>query len=241
MTPPHRNQKAPDFKKEGTSSETILDNPRMSAQTAPISSLAFQTAIHDLPLSTLRLKIAEIQNSIAHLDYSNEQLRPFAEGTSEGATEPDQDCIDAIRENELVVKRMMERTEMLRLEIAGRGGSHGAFDEEPTTTGTGTGTSVGEQVQAERSNPWTDGTFTTGRVVDGEMVMDTLGEGINGTAPATRPAAGVNGIEAEGVADATSTTMGARQGGRLDDDALRRAMEEQMRLQDEDDDEGMHL
>lgn len=52
----------------------------MSADALPISPAAFAEALKDLPMSTLHLKAAELRNSIAHLDYSNEQLKPFAEG-----------------------------------------------------------------------------------------------------------------------------------------------------------------
>ncbi|KAK3900305.1 hypothetical protein C8A05DRAFT_45833 [Staphylotrichum tortipilum] len=54
----------------------------MSADALPISPTAFALALPDLPLSALHLKVLELRNSIAHLDYSNEQLRPFAEGTA---------------------------------------------------------------------------------------------------------------------------------------------------------------
>jgi hypothetical protein len=97
----------------------------MSSATTPISPARFAAALKDLPLSTLHLKAAELRNSIAHLDYSNEQLKPFAEGTNEGNSngQPDQDCIDAIKENEGVIARMMERIELLKQEVEGRGSS----------------------------------------------------------------------------------------------------------------------
>jgi hypothetical protein len=72
----------------------------------------------------------------------------------------------------------------------------------------------------ERSDAWMDGTFQTGRIIDGEARMD--GDG------------GVNGA-ANGTANNT--------GGRLDDEALRRAIGERMRTlaNEGDDEEGMHL
>jgi hypothetical protein len=74
----------------------------------------------------------------------------------------------------------------------------------------------GHGEEEERSEAWRDGTFQTGRIVGGEVRMN--GERTNG---------------------ATSTGTG----GRLDDEALRRAMEERMRVlaEEGDDDEGMHL
>lgn len=82
----------------------------MSSEAHPISPARFAEALKDLPLSTLHLKAAELRNSIAHLDYSNEQLQPFADGTETSVNGvPDQDCVDAIRENEVVIARMQER------------------------------------------------------------------------------------------------------------------------------------
>jgi hypothetical protein len=204
----------------------------MSSATTPISPARFAAALKDLPLSTLHLKAAELRNSIAHLDYSNEQLKPFAEGTNEGNSngQPDQDCIDAIKENEGVIARMMERIELLKQEVEGRGSSWLEFQSKEEIDGEGEGGDMvdGEgrlvnghrhgdgEPEEERSEAWRDGTFQTGRVVGGEVRMD--GERTNGT---------------------TSTGTG----GRLDDEALRRAMEERMRVlaEEDDDDEGMHL
>ena len=123
----------------------------MSADALPISPTAFAAALEDLPLSALHLKVLELRNSIAHLDYSNEQLRPFAEGTatalstSTSSTQTqtdtqtqtqqqqpqqqqqteaagDPECADAIRENEQVIERMQERIRLVRAEVEGRRG-----------------------------------------------------------------------------------------------------------------------
>src|SRR5205814_2113918 len=90
----------------------------MSSMTTPITPQRFAAALTDLPLSSLYLKAAELRNSIAHLDYSNEQLRPFADGSepSLGGT-PDPECADAIRENEAVIARMEERIRLVRREV----------------------------------------------------------------------------------------------------------------------------
>lgn len=206
----------------------------MSTSTLPISHTRFASALKDLTLSTLHLKAAELRNSIAHLDYSNEQLKPFALGLEGGSGAPDPDCAEAIAENEIVIARMQERIMLLKAEVEGRGSSwlefrtaedvagegkdgeellvNGATGEEMNGAATGTET---------RSSAWTDGTFQTGRIVNGEVRMDD-----GASAPQT------NGV----------TTGAASTGGRLDDDALRRAMEERMRtLAEEDDDGGMHL
>lgn len=210
----------------------------MSNEALPISPARFALALKDLPLSTLHLKAAELRNSIAHLDYSNEQLKPFADG-AEGDGGPDQDCADAIKENEVVIARMLERIELLKQEVEGRGSSWLEFQSaEELETGkegeegelvNGTGRADGDVEMGEggeeggRSDAWRDGTFQTGRIVNGQVRMDGRA-GTNGT----------NG--------ASGNTNGSA-GGRLDDEVLRRAMEERMRAlaEEGDDDEGMHL
>jgi hypothetical protein len=200
----------------------------MSNEATPISPARFAAALKDLPLSTLHLKAMEIRNSIAHLDYSNEQLKPFADGTDPSANgRPDQDCIDAIKENEIVIARMQERIALLKAEVEGRGSSWLEFQSAEELEGgdgrllNGTGESDGDvEVEGhERSDAWRDGTFQTGRIVNGEVRMDG-DSGVNG---ATN---GTNSI-----------------GGSLDDEALRRAVEERMRVlaNEDDDEEGMHL
>jgi hypothetical protein len=200
----------------------------MSNEATPISPARFAAALKDLPLSTLHLKAMEIRNSVAHLDYSNEQLKPFADGTDPSANgRPDQDCIDAIKENEIVIARMQERIALLKAEVEGRGSSWLEFQSAEELEGgdgrllNGTGESDGDvEVEGhERSDAWRDGTFQTGRIVNGEVRMDG-DSGLNG---ATN---GTNSI-----------------GGSLDDEALRRAVEERMRVlaNEDDDEEGMHL
>ncbi|PVH87380.1 hypothetical protein DL98DRAFT_510237 [Cadophora sp. DSE1049] len=214
----------------------------MSSEALPISPTRFASALKDLPISTLHLKAMELRNSIAHLDYSNEQLRPFADGT-EASTNgvPDPDCVDAIRENEVVIRRQMERIELLKREVEGRGASWTEFQSkeeselEGPEAGTGNeglvygtvGEGEGETAAAgesggERSSAWTDGTFQTGRIVNGEVRMD-----------------GASQTQVNGSVNGASSTAG----GRLDDEALRRAMEERMRAlaEEGDDDQGMHL
>jgi hypothetical protein len=200
----------------------------MSNEATPISPARFAAALKDLPLSTLHLKAMEIRNSIAHLDYSNEQLKPFADGTEPSANgHPDQDCIEAIKENEIVIARMQERIALLKAEVEGRGSSWLEFQsaeelqegDERLVNGIGESDGDVEMEGQERSDAWRDGTFQTGRVVNGEVMMD-----------------GDSGVN--GATNGTTNT-----GGRLDDEALRRAMEERMRAlaNEGDDEEGMHL
>lgn len=94
----------------------------MSSTATPISAPQFSEAIKDLPLGNLHFKAAEIRNSIAHLESSNQQLEPFAE-------DGDSDCKEAIRENILVIQRMKERISLLKQEVESRGFKWG--EEEP--------------------------------------------------------------------------------------------------------------
>lgn len=199
----------------------------MSETTLPISPARFAAALEDLPLSTLHLKAAELRNSIAHLDYSNEQLKPFASGTASTITsdvttpqEPDQDCIDAIRENEIVIARMEERIDILKKEVERRGASWREFEDfkEGETVGNAPAAVNGSATAEESGNmngvtpassPWTDGTFQMGRIVNGEVIMDTPSQ--------TR-----------------------QTGGSLSDVELTRRLAEQMG-DDDGDDGGMHL
>ncbi|CAK4033983.1 Hypothetical predicted protein [Lecanosticta acicola] len=98
-----------------------------------ISSESFAEAIKDLPLDTLYAKAAELQNSISHLLSSNIQMKPFAD-------EGDRDCVEAIEENDVVIKRHEERIELLKVEAERRGlawSRHGDNTEEvvPKTNG----------------------------------------------------------------------------------------------------------
>ena len=208
----------------------------MSADALPINPGRFAEALKDLSLASLHLKVLEIRNSIAHLDYSNEQLRPFAEGTEPtldaavGHTpgQPDQDCVDAIKENEQVIERMQDRIRMIRVEVEGRGCSWTEFQSKEEleaeraaqglsngdgTTAPGPGQSNGTPSSgAQTHQAWTDGTFQTGTIRNGEVHMD--------------------GQQQQG----SSNT-----GGRLTDEQLRRALEERLREDQDEDDEGMHL
>ncbi|KAH7256884.1 hypothetical protein BKA59DRAFT_92053 [Fusarium tricinctum] len=195
-----------------------------SADTTPIAPARFAAALKDLSIGMLHLKVLEIRNSIAHLQYSNDQLKPFAEGTettpSGDASEPDQDCIDAIRENEGVIDRMAERIAIIRAEVEERGLSWTEFQNRDETTSKNDEDAAAVNGDAQpsatapgnesRHDAWSDGTFQTGTIRNGEVQVDR---------EAGRP-----------------------EGGSLNDEQLRRALEERMRDLGTDDDEGgMHL
>ncbi|RYP43789.1 hypothetical protein DL768_009685 [Monosporascus sp. mg162] len=171
----------------------------MSADSQPISPTRFAEALKDLPASSLALKVLELRNSIAFLDYSNAELKPFAEGTvaaldvdsngqqqQQQAGRPDQDCIDAIAENEVVIARMQERIELVRVEVESRGLDWREFQGKPeedaaaaqASNGTGISDSraaaagnltngVNRHASGEGSGQheaWRDGTFQTGTI-----------------------------------------------------------------------------
>ncbi|KAI0866515.1 hypothetical protein F4860DRAFT_143085 [Xylaria cubensis] len=174
----------------------------MSSETQPISPARFAEALKDLPASSLALKVLELRNSIAHLDYSNAELKPFAEGITptldhhgnpSEAGQPDQDCKDAIAENEAVIARMQERIELIRAEVEGRGLSwrefQGTADDDATTAeqntdnttqnetpGTATNAVNGHGQNAETQHEaWRDGTFQTGTIRgDDELLRELL-------------------------------------------------------------------
>ncbi|KAI0533925.1 hypothetical protein GGR58DRAFT_85521 [Xylaria digitata] len=173
----------------------------MSSETQPISSARFAEALQDLPASSLALKVLELRNSIAHLDYSNAELKPFADGTTptldQGgntaeAGQPDQDCKDAIAENEAVIARMQERIELIRAEVEGRGLNWREFQgttDEPTSTTqatediattqdetstAATSATNGHPNAEPRHEAWRDGTFQTGTIQGGEELLREL-------------------------------------------------------------------
>lgn len=176
----------------------------MSSETLPISPTRFAEALKDLPASSLALKVLELRSSIAHLDYSNAELKPFAEGatptldkrdnTSE-VGQPDQDCKDAMAENEAVIARMQERIELVRAEVEGRGlnwrefqgtadesasASAAQITEGDTTTQSETSTAAtsadtGHNQSAEpQHEAWRDGTFQTGTTQGDEALLGEL-------------------------------------------------------------------
>ena len=82
----------------------------MPSTTTPISNPRFAAALTDLPISSLHAKIAELQNSISHLERSNKDLEDFARGG-------DKDCYEALLENRGVISKFEERVVLVRREI----------------------------------------------------------------------------------------------------------------------------
>ncbi|KAK7738492.1 hypothetical protein SLS53_006011 [Cytospora paraplurivora] len=241
----------------------------MSSETLPISPGRFAEAIRDLSAASLHLKTLEIRNSLAHLAYSNSQLRPFAEGTLAsldvaGPGQPDPDCVDAIRENEVVMARMRERLGLVRAEVERRGLSWSEFEEplpkeEEEEEGEDAGAGVGDEPapltngvnghaaeataaatssSSSGRNPWTDGTFQTGVIRNGEVHMDPVpGQGFGVGATTTTGSAATASSNTTTAAPGQNTASG----GRLSDDELRRLLEERLAGDGDDEDGGLHL
>jgi hypothetical protein len=110
----------------------------MSSEARPITAAAFASALTDLPVENLYAKAFELNNSIAHLEQSNTQLKEYSDSIKNDASlaedvrrEGDRDCEDAIKENDVVIARQRERIGLLRAEVERRGGRwHEAGGEE---------------------------------------------------------------------------------------------------------------
>jgi hypothetical protein len=219
------------------------------SSTDPITPARFAAALHDLPLSSLALKVAELRNSIAHLDYSNEQLKPFAHPG--GGAEGDRDCAEAIVENEEVIRRMEERIGLVKEEVERRGASwrevgfmvSGSREEEGEGKVNGL---LGEGDVGMANGGVGEGEHGGETVVNGHG--DARGLGADGEAGAGRHSAWTDGTFQTGTIGGGAVTMDRdvgqgqrREGGTLGDEELRRRLEERTRANDADEDGGMHL
>jgi hypothetical protein len=251
----------------------------MSHEALPITPARFAEALQDLSLASLHLKVLEIRNAIAHLDYSNEQLKPFAEGTapdalpnttsstatntasasSDATTQaqvPDQDCIDAIRENEAVIARMNERIALIRTEVESRGASWTEFQskeeaEEMARAGRERGRAAatnGEDADDEEDeeDDGDDNAVNRARESINGGIDGTSERPTNGTShPAWSDGTFQTGTIRDGEARMNQRQAGTGPSGRFTDEELARAMEERMRElgvgEEEDEDEGLHL
>jgi hypothetical protein len=160
----------------------------MSSEPQPISAPRFAAALPALSLESLHAKAAEIRNSIAHLKSSNEQLREYA-------IQGDKDCYEAMVENEEVIERMVQRIELLKKEVEGRGMRWVEEEdvvEKNGANGEGTGEGGGIDGMEEQGNglggvttaETDDRTRTapaaSGRLTDEElrrMLAERMGEG----------------------------------------------------------------
>ncbi|KAK7752828.1 hypothetical protein SLS62_005170 [Diatrype stigma] len=218
----------------------------MSSEAQPITPARFTEALEGLPASSLALKVLELRNSIAHLDYSNAELKPYAEGTASaiensdsnaigggggGGGQPDQDCIDAIAENEAVIQSMQERISLIRAEVERRGLDWREFQgkEDDVVADAGAGP-VAEETRVNGTTPAPATTAPAGDLANG--VNGHVAFGGNGTQQQQQ--------QHEAWRDGTFQTGTIH--GMTDEDLLRQ-LTERMPLDDEDGDAegGMHL
>ena len=125
----------------------------MSSEARPISPNSFSQAIEDLPAENLYSKAFEINNSIAHLERSNQALQEYSDSIkNDGTLAPDvraggdKDCLDAIRDNEVVIERQQERVRLIKAEVERRGQRwHEAEPKGPTKVTNGHVNGSGEE------------------------------------------------------------------------------------------------
>jgi hypothetical protein len=180
----------------------------MSSEARPIDPLRFAEALETLPLDALHAKAAELQNSIEQLRSSNEQMVPFAD-------EGDQDCKDAMFENLGVITRMHSRVELIRAEVEKRGMPWPSEERERGAADVQRLRDFGMEGE------------------NGEQIIVARPE--SGAAPMVN---GTTGEAADGAVRGEERGARAQQSGRLTDEELRRQLEAQMGM---DDEEGVHL
>lgn len=224
----------------------------MSSETQPISHARFAEALKELPASALALKVLELRNQIAHLDYSNAELKPFAEGRASavGAPaapgEPDQDCVDAIAENEEVIARKQKQIELVRAEVEGRGLSWREFQGIPDAEEPGAAAAA-PTANGDDDAAATATTTTTTASANGQAAA-TNGD-VNGHAPAAAEGRSLlqSAMDAGIVQTGTLRDLvGQGQGGAsaADQELLTQLLSRARELEDGDDqnqDGGMHL
>lgn len=227
----------------------------MSSEAQPITPLRFAQALASLSLPSLHTKAAELHNSIAHLQASNSQLAPFAvppghtftAATAHSASVPndssatdnstdlsyDQDCADAIKENEEVIMRMRTRLELLKAEVEKRGAVWvwGELDDMAAGRKPGDG-----DVGAGRGHTRLNGHAE----LDGNVATNGADPSAE-THEARVPNGDVQAVEGH-IAPRQADGEASNRSGRLTDEELRRRMQQHMEdLDDNDEDGGMHL
>lgn len=143
----------------------------MSSETLPITPVAFAEAIKELSLPVLYAKVAELRNSIAHLQRSNQELRLFIRESCEG--DSDKHELDGyIAENEVVKESMNERIRLCKAEVEGRGNAWIELDPEANEATT-TGASRGEENQErEQERPAAPGSTASAAVNGASSTTD---------------------------------------------------------------------
>lgn len=134
----------------------------MSVETLPITPVAFAEAIKELSLPVLYAKVAELRNSVAHLQRSNQELRLFITESCESDAEK-QELEGYIAENEGVKGSMNERIRLCKAEVEGRGNAWIELDPEANEATT---TRREENQEREQDRPAAPGS-TAGAAVNG--------------------------------------------------------------------------
>ncbi|KAK3362138.1 hypothetical protein B0T24DRAFT_641255 [Lasiosphaeria ovina] len=234
----------------------------MSAVATPISPARFAEALRDLSLSSLHLKVLELRTSIAQLDYSNEELRPYALGeatpisTTDSSTDqqqqqqPDPDCVEAIRENEEVIVRMQGRIGLVRAEVQRRGISWTEFQSKEEADADAARASVVNGVNGSGHHD-NDASASAPAAAD-EAAPEQHAAWRDGTfqTGVIRGGQVVSGA-GNSVSGSGSGSGPGHNGGSLSDEELRRRIEAQLRLstngvngddhEDNEEDGGLHL
>lgn len=116
----------------------------MTSEARPVSPNSFAAAIEDLPVENLYTKAVEINNSVAHLERSNRTLQEYSDSIkndesldAETRQYGDKDCLEAIRENEVVIERQQERVRLLKAEVERRGQRWHEAEPKETETSNG--------------------------------------------------------------------------------------------------------
>lgn len=117
----------------------------MSHEALPITNAQFAEAIEDLPIENIYAKAYEINNSIAHLTQSNQTLQDYSDSVKNDISldertrrDGDKDCLEAIKENKVVIERQRDRVSLLKAEVERRGARWHEADpraSEPSTNG----------------------------------------------------------------------------------------------------------
>lgn len=153
----------------------------MSSETLPITPVAFSEAIKELSLPVLYAKVAELRNSIAHLQRSNQELRLFITESCESDADK-QELEGYVAENEVVKGSMNERIRLCKAEVEGRGNAWIELDPEPNEA-----TTTGEEENREREQE------------QPAALGSTASAAVNGASPPTEESRGRDGDGNDGV------------------------------------------
>ncbi|KAL4809755.1 hypothetical protein BDV18DRAFT_132718 [Aspergillus unguis] len=127
----------------------------MSSETLPITPYTFADAIKELELPVLYAKVAELRNSIIHLQRSNREMQAFITENAENDADK-QELEGYIAENEVVRTSMNERIQLCKAEVERRGQTW--IELAPETgvdenAASGAETETGEQGREQEGGP----------------------------------------------------------------------------------------